>query len=286
MKYKFLLSLPFIGMLSTGCNLINPAEKVPTYVHVDSFSFNVNDPSKEGTARQNINCAWVYFNNQAIGVFDLPVTIPIMTDGPGQVQLIPGVIVSGLKDYNTQYAFFKSATTDIQASPGNIIQYKPQTSYVTDAIFQWKEDFETGNTFIPVNDQSTTDSTIVRVTDKSQVFEGAAAGYIYMDATHYESENISNNSFPISQGRSFLEIHYKGNTSFQVGLQTIVSGSIDYEYIIGLKAKDTWNKVYVDLSQFTSERKGTAYRIMIKSGLDEGLTNGYVLLDNLKIISF
>jgi hypothetical protein len=286
MKYKFLLFLSFIGMLGSGCNLINPAEKVPTYIHVDSFSFNITDPSREGTARQQINTAWVFFNNKTVGVFELPVTIPILADGPGQVQMIPGVTVSGLKDYVTQYAFFKSATTDIALSPGNIIQYTPQTSYVTDAVFQWKEDFETGNTFIPVNAESTTDSTIIRVTDKNMVYEGAAAGYIYMDASHYESENISNNSFPISQGRSFLEIHYKGNTSFQVGLQTTVSGSIDYEYIIGLKAKDTWNKVYVDLSQFTSERKGNAYRIMIKSGLDEGLTSGYVLLDNLKIISF
>lgn len=286
MKYNFLLFLSIIGLLGTGCNLINPAEKTPTYVHVDSFSFKINDASKEGTARQNINCAWVYFDNQAIGVFDLPVTIPVLADAPGQIQIIPGVTVSGLKDYVTQYAFFKSATTNIDPSPGKVIQFTPQTSYVTDANFQWKEDFETGNTFIPVNSELTTDSTIARVTDKSMVYEGGAAGYIYMDATHYESQNISNNSFPIAQGRSFLEIHYKGNTSFQVGLQTTVGGAIEYEYLIGLKAKDTWNKVYVDLSQFTSVKKGSAYRIMIKSGLDEGLTNGYVLLDNLKIISF
>ncbi len=286
MKYNFLLFLSVAGILGAGCNIINPAEKVPTYVHVDSFDFAINNAAKEGSARQQINCAWVYFDNQAIGVFDLPANIPILADGPGQVELIPGVTISGIKDYNTQYAFFKPATVDITNNPGGVINYTPKTSYLTDAVFQWKEDFETGNTFIPVNSELTTDSTVTRVTDNDKVYEGAASGYIYMDGTHYESENITNSSFPISQGRSFLEINYKCNTSFQVGLQTTVGGAIQYEYIIGLKARDTWNKVYVDLSQFTSVYQGSSFRLMIKSGLDEGLSNGYVLIDNLKIISF
>jgi len=286
MKYNFLLFLSIAGLLGTGCNIINPAEKVPTYVHIDSFEFQVDQPSKEGSANQNISCAWVYFNNQPVGVFDLPVNVPILADGPGEVLVIPGVAISGMKDYNTQYSFFKTATTNIDGVPGTVTNYTPKTSYVDDAVFQWKEDFETGSTFIPANSESTTDTSIIRVTDKDMVFEGGAAGYIYMDATHYESENVTNASFPISQGRSFLEINYKCNTSFQVGLVTTVEGVVKPEYIIGIKPKDTWNKVYVDLSQFTSVYKGTSFRFMIKTGLDEGLTNGYVLIDNLKIISF
>lgn len=286
MKYYSLLFVTIIALFFNSCDVVNPAEKVPTYVHIDSFTFKINDPSKEGSGSQKINCAWVYFNNDAIGVFDLPANIPVATDVAGVISVIPGVNKNGLRDYNTQYPFFVTDSLTITPNGGNITVFNAKTSYSKDAIFQWKEDFETGNTFIPFNDALTDDTTIVRVNTNDMVFEGAGAGYIYMDATHKYSENICNTGFPIPQGKAFLEINYKCNTSFQLGLQTVISGAIDYEYFAGVKAKEGWNKLYIDISEYTAAKNGSVYRVIIKAGLDDGLSTGYVLLDNLKVITY
>lgn len=286
MKYSFLVFFFALGMLGSGCNLVNPAEKTPTYVHIDSMSFTINDPLKEGSASQKITSAWVYFKSEAIGVFDLPVTIPILTDGPGDVFVIPGITPNGLKSYQEQYPFFNTAKLSIDRKPGTIISWTPNTNYLPDTKFQMKEDFEVGNSFTKVNVDKTTDTSITRTDDKTSVFEGNRSGAIYLDATHPTSENINKEGFPIKQGKSFIEINYRGTTSFQVGLQTTVSGEIVYEYLVSVKAKENWNKMYINIASFAAAHQGQLYRVMIKSSLDEGLSSGYVLLDNIKLLSF
>src|SRR5215216_2342823 len=106
MRNKFLLFVAIAGMSFSSCDVINPAEPAPTYVRIDSFTFKTKDLSKEGSGNQKINCAWVFFNNDAIGVFDLPANIPVMANEAGVISVIPGVSKGGLIDYNVQYPFF------------------------------------------------------------------------------------------------------------------------------------------------------------------------------------
>jgi hypothetical protein len=285
MKYCFLLFVIVAGIYASGCNTINPEEKVPTYIHLDTINFVNTNPTKEGTTSQNITSAWVYFNNNPIGVFDLPATVPILADAPGQVSISAGVAYSGL-GYASLYPFFNSDTFTLTPAPGTILKPKPTISYVDAAVFTWKEDFETGNAFINTNADNPTDTSLVRTNAPGDIFEGGGSGVIYLDANHPTSENISNNGFPIKAGQSFIELNYKCNTSFQVGLQTSKQGAVLFEYIAGVKAKESWNKVYIGLSNFTGTYQGAQYRIMIKAGLDNGLSNGYVLLDNIKVISY
>lgn len=286
MRYNFVLIFLITVLAGTGCNLVNPAENTPTYLHVDSFSFVTNDYVKEGSGSQKITSAWVFCNNQSVGVFEVPFTVPVIMDGPGQIQVIPGISISGLS-YETQYPFFTSSSFTTDAKPGGIVSYTPKISYVPTAKFQWKENFELGNSFLETNSDDPTDTSIVQVTSPDKVFEGGASGYIYLDAAHPTSENISNISFPVTQGQAYVEINYKAGTSFQVGAQTLSNGIIVYEYIAGVKAKENWNKLYIDLSAFTSKyTQAKDFRLMIKATLDDGLSSGYVLVDNIKVISF
>lgn len=270
-------------LFNSGCNLINPKENIPTYVRINSFDFVPKDPSKEGSASQKITSAWVYFNNQSLGTFQLPANVPIITDGPGELNVVPGISYNGLSN-EAQYPFFTSYTTSIAVAQGKVIEMTPKIGYVEGAKFQ-KEDFDLGSGFIEVNSEKAEDTNIVWITD-NRVFEGKGSGYIKLDAKHPSSETIYNTGFPIPQGNAFLELNYKCTTSFVVGLQTLVSGNIVAEYFGGVKPKSNWNKIYIDLSTFTAANKGSEYRLMIKATLDSGLSEGEVLLDNIKVISF
>lgn len=273
-------------MFTAGCDIINPQEKVPTYLHIDSFNFVSTDPARHGSISNKITSVWVYYDNVQVGVFDLPANVPVIAEGTRVVQLRAGISYNGMNNYQIRYPFYTFDSMSVTADPGKVKNVSPKTQYSNSVKFEWKEDFETGNSFRKVDDGLETDTSIVRTTDGGRVFEGAAAGFIYVDDQHANSQNISNNSFPYASGDVFLELNYKCNIPFEVGLQTTISGGIIvYDYFGGINAKEEWNKIYINLAQFMSENKGNEYRIMIKANKGSK-TNGYVLLDNLKVVSF
>ena len=66
--YKYVAFL----IIFPACNLINPKEQVPTYLHLDRFTFSNPDSSYTGSSSHDIPSAWVYVNDQPVGTFDLP----------------------------------------------------------------------------------------------------------------------------------------------------------------------------------------------------------------------
>src|SRR5690606_29624008 len=124
--------------IQTGCNFINPAEEIPTYVRVDSFQFIANP--NMGTASQKITAVDVVLDNKTIGTFDLPAMVPILTNKKGRIAFTPYVTYSGLRDVQVPYPFFKTYTDTLEPNPGNTVSFQPQTAY-TDGLNVLIEDF-------------------------------------------------------------------------------------------------------------------------------------------------
>ena len=125
-KYNYLTMLLPIALVWQGCNIINPVEPLPTYIHIDSFKFQPN-PSLVGLnlpTTHAISNVWVYYNDNPVGEFDLPCTIPIIATGSQQVQLFPGIIVNGLNSLTGIYPFYTADTFTLAAQPGNHVQYR------------------------------------------------------------------------------------------------------------------------------------------------------------------
>lgn len=286
----FLLIILASWVCGVGCNMINPAEKVPTYVSIDSFQFSNPNPSATGSASHNITSAWVYYKNSLVGVFDLPAKVPVITDGQGQILVVPGITFSGLKNYQQQYPFYTSDTITITPAEGKVLPLSPKTQYRNSAIVKWMENFDLSNPFIPVDEDNPYDTTIKKIdksVDPDKIFEGSGSGYIYLTKDKPSSESINNTGFPITKGEAYLELNCKSSVDFQVGLQTnAANGDIVYDYVLTIKATDTWKKLYVGLHAFVGQYNGKAYRVMVKAVLPDDQQNGYVLLDNLKVVSF
>lgn len=276
----------FLLGISGGCQLINPPEPIPTYLRIDSVGFEIQDKEKEGSAHQQIQCVWVYMDNDALGVFDLPTQIPLLSEKPGLIRVVPGVVYAGMKDYLSPYPFFQSDTLAYYPDPGGEIHWQPQTRYFSDLRFAWKEDFEVGNSWIPVNADRTDDSSIHRVNQPDLVFEGSGSGMISLDRQRPFSENITNNGFALPEANTYVEIHYKSNVSFELGVLCQGNGQVVTEYLYGVRPHADWNKMYFGLNHFLGTYKGSSYRLMLRSYLPEDQESGYVLIDNIKIISF
>ena len=271
----FLVFLGCVGMF--GCNLVNPKEQIPTYIKIDSIAFSGGS--------HKITSAWVYYNNAPVGVFRLPATIPVLADKAGTIQVGPGVTYDGFQDQQSLYPFYAFDTFAITPSPGNVISHTPVSKYTSVTHFPWKEDFETGSDF-KVYDTTLTNK-IVATTDPANVFEGYGSGYIHVSTSDTLCESISNKGFKIPTGQSYMELDYKSTISLQVGLVAIdVYGTPQKAYQVGIKAHSTWNKFYVGLQTFAGSYPGSTFFVVIKATLDNGQSDGYVWLDNLKVVSY
>lgn len=269
-----------------GCNIINPAEKIPTYIRLDSFKVKTPDPSRTGSGSSRITSAFVYVNNAFVGAYDVPATVPLMIDKDAVVTIGAGINYSGLKSYQYLYPFYYNDTVTVKYAPGTTMHHTAYAKYTEAALFRWIEDFETGNTFVKIDENNASDTTLVRTTDASKVFEGGGSGQMLLSSTKPSSQNINNKDITIKKGDAFIEVNYRCNVPFQVGLQTTKSGSVYYEYIAGANVSETWGKLYIGLQSFLGTYDVSSCRVMIKASLPDGQTSGYVYLDNIKVISY
>lgn len=269
-----------------GCNLINPAEKIPTYIRLDSFKVKTNEPSRTGSASSRITSAFVYVDNTFVGAYDVPATIPLLIDRNAVVSLGPGINYSGLKSYQYLYPFYYNDTVTVKYAPGTTVHYTGYAKYTDAAQFRWIEDFETGNSLTELNENSDTDTSLTRTTDPAKVYEGGGSGQIILSGTKTKSESINNKDITVKQGESFIEVNYRSNVAFEIGLQTTINGALYYEPIAGANASESWSKIYMGLQSFLGTYNATSVRVIIKTKLPDGQTSGYVYLDNIKLITY
>lgn len=286
-KFYLLFLTIITGLYS--CNIINPKEPVPTYLQLNTFQFNNPDSNITGSSSHDIPAAYIYADDQIIGTFDLPCTVPIIMDKDKIISIVPAVTNQGLKSYVFQYPFYSGDSLRLAYKPGEVYSYTPSTGYrsnMKSADFRMKISFEDGLFFKGYSG----DTSMVLEKSPDMVFEGSTVGAIYLRAPQTYSENITQNFFEVSNlsNDCYMEFNYKCSLPFQVGIEgESTSGSTYSEYLAGFYPKSSWGKIYLDLATFMRNNSGyRKYRLKLRTTLEDGkYSEGYVLIDNIKVIS-
>lgn len=286
-KHLYLVFLfPFIF---SACNLINPKEQTPTYLHLEPFIFTNVDSGYTGSASHNIPSAKVVVDDQTVGIYDLPCTIPVILTKDARLTITPQVINQGLKSYVFSYPFYQSDSTTLYFRPGQVQNFTPKTKYasiLSSNSFRLKINFEEGLLFKNLSG----DTSFVLEKDRTKVIEGDNSGALYLNQTHKSSESISTNYFEFPANDCFLEFDYNCSIPFAIGLLAEnTSGTRIQEYLAGFYPKTTNNKLYVNLTTFKSTYSNfTKFYIIVRGDLNDNdgkYKEGYVLIDNIKVIS-
>lgn len=247
---------------------------VPTYIHVDSF---VMPGSPLGTA--SIKTVWAYYNDQPLGVFDLPATIPVLATGKGKLTLKPGIPVDGFNNFMTAYPFLASDTSTITASPGNTLAHTPETHYFSSCNMLKIATFDTTTTKEFYVAGGTTGITINHTNQ---------TGEINLTQTDTLSEDSSAISFTLPLGKdAYIELDYRSDIPLYIGLRADLAGVLSmHYYLAGVNPSDHWQRFYIALKDFEAQYQATSYNLFIKSSLLSGHQTGKVELDNIRLVYF
>lgn len=283
--YKFLLPIAFSAtVLFSSCELYNPVEPVPAYIHIQKFTLTTNSAT-QGSNSQKITDAWVYVDDQIIGCFELPVTFPVLSEGTHRVKISPGIKVNGIAANRGQYPFYTSYEQDVDFQKGTTTILSPTVAYKSSAQFVFLQNFETLGTTLSITSQS--DTIIEYMTDPAHVFEGTKCLAGYVDATRFRFECATTNAFDLKTGGApvFLEFNYKCNYELVVSVIAQGTFSINQFPVLYLNPSANWNKAYVYLTPTVSGAfTANDYKIVWGIRNLAGVDSAAVLLDNIKLI--
>ena len=286
---KIKSSLVFIAcyLIVQSCNVINPHEQTPTYIQVDSFHFVHNPIANSEITTHQITEVWAYYNNYLIGVFDLPCTIPVITNGDttGQLELSPGIATDGLNNLLSAYPFYQIDTFDFKPQPGKIIIHEPVTKFYSDVVFKSLSSFSGGG----VSASFALSGTGVPM----EIYHDSLMGLVGRSEftapidTNSTDSTVDTFSIPLNE-QAYIEFDYKSTVPFYVGLQANLSVSISSTpyFLAGINPSSVWKKFYLSVADFNAQYQGTSYNFYVKAALPPGEASGTFEIANLQFVTF
>lgn len=281
-------------VLVTALTLTSCTEDITTsWLKIDSVNFTTN-LTTEGENSHNITDAWLFMDNQPLGVWEIPCEVPILATGKHSFTVYPGIKSNGINASRIKYPFYKSADFDLTLIEGETVSHIPTISYKSNKTIMGREDFEdTGIILNPKIDLDTSKIKIISKTNFPDIVKyGDNCGRINISTNDTITQVFTNLNLDLEKGQVFMEIDYYNTNSFAVGLNSFTSnGPSDNNPFIRIPGQDDssvgWKKIYLDLTTYvTAVNNAVSFDFYIVSALDEGKSNGFVCLDNIKIVQF
>ncbi len=279
-----------IAFALSSCNIYNPAEPIPAYIHIDKIAVSTNSDGSQGSKSSKINDAWVYVDEKLIGCFELPVTFPVLYEGSHQIKIRPGIKVNGIAATRAPYPFYTIYDTTVNnLQKGVKINLNPRVTYRTNMAFNFMEDFENTGTIISKSPAAGVDTVIQLIhSPNPNVFEGSASGAAYLDHSRTFFECVSSTSYVLPKNGVdvFLEFNYKCNHEFKVGVFAhMASGGTVKTEALTINPSATWNKAYIYLTPAVSSNfNATDYNILFGMLNSTAEDNVNLMLDNIKLV--
>jgi len=304
MKVKYttiIIAALIVLCFVSGCD---PKMEIPSYIWIDSVSFQVKDEASQGTASHKITDVWITANGKNLGMYQLPAQIPILESGATRLIVQAGIMVGGVPQKRCWYPFYAPySLPSIKLKKGEIDTLKPNFTYDTTTIFYLIDNFETGTLFATYG----TSAPLRRTDDDSLIFHYhkelnnyssiIELPYKNDSATVYHFEIRTVNPVKLTYKNlhyCLMEIDFCITDNIEIGMITHsenVSNSDKQVPLANLSGidktkneKPIWKKVYVNFTQEIGEASTMKnFDIYIRSTISPD-EKAYFLFDNIKLL--
>ena len=273
-----------ISLFFISCEKLYPKVEIPSYLQIEEINLTTTYQT-EGSNNNNITDAWVFINDQAIGTFELPATIPILAAGSQEIKIWAGIKENGISTTRKMYPFYEYHLEQLSLTRGEINTMEPAVQYYSGISFEWIENFDLGSTLTKA---STSDTGIQFTTIDTVSGLGTQSAIIHMDNNRPYFEIVTDaKQFTLPTGPPvYLEINYLCSNSFSVSLvKNTLQGSEKLNPYITMNPSGQWKTIYVNLTSLVSQQTNAiSFEVYFNGELDPSHSSGYVILDNLKLI--
>ncbi len=283
------LNVILILVIVSGC--AKPSENdIPSYIAIDTISLKVN--SMQGTASQKVTDSWVYADNDLIGAFELPSRFPVLKSGTSTLSIFAGIKLNGINETRVPYPFYDRIQKTVTLKREEITDLGHLTFYYAAATkFAWLEDFEQVNLTLDSTARSEVNFTRARLDELEAAFPGEGNDYaakVVIAKENQVFESVSHNAFvlPTDGTSAFLELNYKTNNPFTVGL--VINGAVtSLRPILVINPSSKWNKIYINLTPTLASYSGTSsFKVYFTAVKSTNEANAEIFFDNIKLLHF
>lgn len=285
-KHIYLFILPLL-LGAAGCD---DPEPIPAYLHIEPFIVD----EKGGADWQKITDGWLYVNNEFLGAYTLPATVPVLAEGESEIIVFAGVKENGITYTPNLYQFMTRYEITVNLTPPEATTIQPTTEYDPDAVIPWGErgDFDGSSDLQLINRDGDDSTGYVLTTDSA--FAGRS---VLMEVnTAHTLIDIATEKVPLpttAEQEVWLELHYNTDMPFSLNLLSSTGGSSEFIQAVYLFNKtEGWNKIYINLTEFLVASLQEEHRLDFRASLPKDekgqytQTTGKVMLDNIRLIHF
>ncbi len=288
-SFNIIFLLTIFGFSVESCNKFEGSQTIPAYLKIDTTTLQTNYYT-QGSNTHNITDAWIYVNDQLLGVFELPALLPVLQEGENKLEIRAGIKINGIGATRAPYPFYVPYTlSSFNFIPGSIQLVKPSTKYSDIPVFAWIEDFESAGLSLVSTAHS--DTNIYKTTPYNNPEawlsqNSAFSGMVVLDQGHknFEIATLSAYVLPRNGAPVILELDYKCDFPFMVGMFASENGSVVSIPLVGVNPSEKWNKIYINLGpNVTDHTQASNFKIYFQSMINQE-ERATFYFDNIKLI--
>lgn len=287
---RFQTALLAIICIFAGCD--RETEPVPSYIRIDSVNVYAN--ASQGNDIHDISAVNVYVDEQFLGLFEIPSTIPVLFTGKRKLSVIPSVRLNGSSNQHVIHRLFNRTDTVIDLTAGNITALGNLTfTYKNNAEFPWLEDFEDNNSSLVRLFSSAGDTSYI-VTEpfslKGRFKSNTKCMKVVMSAAD-TAKTIDMASFKYFGNLPFMgtDIMFEFDIKTPIPVQMAMirknsSGKIYLPYVYIFETGGEWKRFYINLIyELYNQPADTEVQLMISPMKPAEIKNGQeIFIDNIR----
>lgn len=291
-------------LLFVSCDNFEGEQEIPSYIEVKGFKVvenpNFSYEQQEGFLTSDITDVWLVVDGKNLGTYSLPkdssgIRIPILKEGIHTIDLEPGVKYNGMAATRDYYRFYTYYTEQVDLKPGQVINMGiKEVMYDKDkADISFYHLFENGlSPFESVVADSTDKNKYFSIISNDSVKYGSNCLAMYSTSSKDDYKILSKDSVVCSNTNAMiLEIDYHSNIPFEVGVYGRMSSTTTRQtYVSAMRLKENetmgWKKMYIILGKVWSQISYQPFKIYFQPFNTKNITNGYIHIDNIKVIHF
>jgi hypothetical protein len=284
--FIFLSALPFLGLVS--CIKNNPD---PAWLEVGEWTLeqNANSQYPTGELTHNFTDAWVYVNDEIVGVFEVPFKIPLLYSGAANIKIFPAIRNNGISATKKMYQFVDVFEVNVDLKKNETISLNPVTRYKSSVRF-WLEEFELAA--VKIKNDPVAAAELVKGNDPSILKWGNYYGLVNLSKVDSTWIGYTEAQMQLPRGQEvYLELDYYNTNSLTTGVIGISASEIKPNPNITLNKQPAstvkWKKVYIDLRDIVSNSPNAEYfEQSFEAFIEANLQQSFIIFDNVKVVYF